>query len=56
VQRPHHADPSEHRRPVMLSDQHQRLHRGLPFRDIVFWLGQLGDVERGVTERGQRRV
>ena len=54
VQRPHDADPREHGRPVMLCDQQQRLHRGLPFRDIVFCLGQFGDVERGVAERDQR--
>jgi hypothetical protein len=29
-------------------------HRGLPFIRIVFRLGQLGDVERGVAERDQR--
>ena len=31
VQRPHHADPGEHRRPVMFRDQYQRLHRDLRF-------------------------
>ena len=28
-------------------------HRGLPFFGIVFGLGQLGEVERGVAERDQ---
>jgi len=50
----HHADPREHRWPVMLGNQYQRLHRGLPFVGIVLGLGQLGDVERGVAERDQR--
>jgi hypothetical protein len=54
MQRSHHADPGEHRRPVMFCDQHQRLHRGLPFFGMVFGLGQLGDVGRGVAESDQR--
>jgi hypothetical protein len=29
-------------------------HRGLPFRGIVFGLGQFGDVERGVAQGDQR--
>jgi len=53
IQRPHHSDPRKHRRPVMLCDQKQRFHRGLPFRRIMFCLRQLGDVERGVAEGGQ---
>ncbi|WP_363331180.1 hypothetical protein [Bradyrhizobium sp.] len=51
MQRSHHSDPGEHRWPVMFRDQYQRLHRGLPFIGIVFCLGQLGDVERGVAKR-----
>jgi hypothetical protein len=54
MQRSHHAYPGEHRRPVMLSNEKQRLHRGLPFCSIVFRLGELGDVERGVAEGDQR--
>lgn len=53
VQRSHYADPGEHRWPVTFRDQHQRLHRGLPFVDVVFCLGQFGDVERGVAQREQ---
>jgi hypothetical protein len=29
-------------------------HRGLPFIRILFCVGQLGDVERGIAERDQR--
>lgn len=57
VQRPHNADPREHRWPITFCNQKQRFHRGLPFRRIMFCLGQLGDVERGVRQRltlGQR--
>jgi hypothetical protein len=40
VQCPHHADPREHRWPVMFGDQQQRFHRRLPFLGIVFRLRQ----------------
>jgi hypothetical protein len=40
VQRPHDADPREHRRPARLRNQDQRLHRGLPFRSIMLGLRQ----------------
>ena len=53
AKRSHHSDAGEHRRPVMLGNQQQRLHRDLPFFGIVFCLGQLGDVEGGVAERDQ---
>jgi hypothetical protein len=33
-----------------LSDQQKRFHRGLPFGGIVFRLGELSDVERGVAQ------
>ena len=36
-----------------LNEVKRRLHRGLPFRGIVFCLGQLCDVERGVAEPDQ---
>lgn len=49
VQRSHHADACEHRWPVMLCNEKQRLHRGLPFRGVVFGLGQFGYVERGIA-------
>jgi hypothetical protein len=51
VQRSHHADAGEHRRPVSLGNQQQRLHCGLPFFGIVFGFGQFGDLERGVAKR-----
>ena len=36
--------------PVMLGNQQQRLHGGLPVRGIVFGLRKkLGDIERGVA-------
>ena len=38
----------------MLLDQQQRFHRRLPFVGIVFGLGQLDDLLRGVAE-GHRR-
>jgi hypothetical protein len=53
IERSHHADPREHRRSAALSDQQKRFHRGLPFFGIVFGLGELSDVERGVAEGGE---
>jgi hypothetical protein len=50
IQRPHHAHPGEHRRTATLGDQQKRFHRGLPFCGIVFGLGELGDVQRGVAQ------
>jgi hypothetical protein len=35
VQRSHEADLGEHRWPVVLGDQQQRLHRGLPFVGVM---------------------
>jgi len=32
VERPHYADPREHRRAAQRRDQHQRFDCGLPFR------------------------
>ena len=51
VERPHHADPGEHRRATALSNQQERFQRGLPFGGIVFDLGELGDVEGDVAKR-----
>jgi hypothetical protein len=42
--------PREHRRPVMLGNQQQRLHRGLPFVGIVIGLRQPGVVLPGVLQ------
>jgi hypothetical protein len=50
VKRPHDANPGEHRWAAKFNDQEQRFHRGLPWRGVVFGLGQLGDVAPGVFE------
>ena len=50
VQCPHHAYPGEHRRAAALSDQQKSFHCGLPFCGIVFGVGELSDVKRGVAE------
>jgi hypothetical protein len=34
VDRPHHANPREHRWPVVFGHQYQRFHGGLPFFDL----------------------
>jgi hypothetical protein len=49
-----HADPGEHGRPIMFGNQHERLHRGLPFLGIVLRLRQVGDVEGRVAQGDQR--
>jgi hypothetical protein len=49
VKRPHHADPGEHRRHAT-RDEHQGLHRVLPFRRGMLGLRKLGDVVAGVLE------
>jgi hypothetical protein len=48
VQRPHDANPGEHRRPAKVGNEKQPFHSGLPFRGVVFGLGQSGDVEGGI--------
>jgi hypothetical protein len=53
IERPHHLDPREHGRPIMLGNQQQRFHRGLPFVGVVFALGQAGDVACRVAEGDQ---
>jgi hypothetical protein len=50
VQGSRHSYPGEHRRPVMLCNEQQRLHRGLPFFGIVFCLGQLDCPLRPASE------
>jgi hypothetical protein len=35
IQRSHHTYSGEHRRTVMLSNEQERLHRGLPFFGIA---------------------
>jgi len=50
VQRPHDADPREHRRATRCRDQDQGFHRGLPLRGLVLCLRKFGDVLAGVLE------
>ena len=47
VQRPHDADPREHRRPAVCRHQDQGLHRRLPILGFVLGLRQLRDVLAG---------
>jgi hypothetical protein len=54
VQRPHDADPREHRRSILLDHHHQRRDGGLPLRRIVLRLGKPGDVMGCVAQRDQR--
>ena len=54
VQCPHDPDPRKHRWPVMLSNQQQRFHRGLPIVGIVFRFRQFSDVLGGIAQRAQR--
>jgi hypothetical protein len=51
VQGSQHADPCEHRRPVRLRDQNQRLDRGLSCRMLLLGLRQLGDELAGILQR-----
>jgi hypothetical protein len=51
VQCLHDADPREHRRPVRLRDQDERLNRGLPCRMLLLGLRQLGDELAGILQR-----
>jgi len=46
---PQHADPGHHRRPSTRGDEHQDLHRVLPFARGVLGLGELGDVGRSLS-------
>jgi hypothetical protein len=39
-----------------LAPGRESAHRGLPFIRIVFCLGQLDDVLRGIAQRDQRRA
>jgi hypothetical protein len=44
VQRSHHADAREHGGSAAIGDEHERLDHGLPFRQIRFFLWQIGYV------------
>ena len=50
VQRPHDADPGEHRRPAALCNEDQRFHCGLPFGRRVLGFRQLHDVGSGILQ------
>jgi hypothetical protein len=54
VERPHDADPRQHRRPATCRDEYEGLHRGLPLWRLVLGLGKLRDVAAGVLECDQR--
>jgi len=51
VQRPQHPDAREHRRPSRRRDEHQGLHRCLPFGRGMLSLRKLRDVVAGILER-----
>jgi hypothetical protein len=53
VQRSHDANSREHGRSIRANNQHQRLDRGLPFREGGFLFRQIGDVVAGVVQRDQ---
>ena len=50
VQRPHDADPREHRRAARRRDQDQRFHRRLPFGGLMLRLRQLCDEVAGIFQ------
>jgi hypothetical protein len=51
VQRLHDTNAREHRRPAMFGYEQKRRHRRLPFRGIVFRLGQFRDEFAGILQR-----
>ena len=54
VQRPHDADPGQHRGAAGLCNEDQRLHGGLPFGRRVFGFRQLRDVAGGILQGDER--
>jgi hypothetical protein len=59
VQGPHNTDPGQHRRAVVLCNEDQSLHGGLPFGRGVIGSKALLRVERfdnGVRRRGTKTV
>jgi hypothetical protein len=50
VQRPHDADPGQHRWPAVFGYEDQRLHGGLPFRRGVLGFRQLRGVVSGIPQ------
>jgi hypothetical protein len=51
VQRLHHRDCRHHRVATALADHDQYFRCGLPFRRLLFGVGQLGDVQRSIAQR-----
>ena len=56
IERPQHADARHHGGPVVLDDQEQGFDRGLPILEILFDLGKLLDIVRGVLEGNESVV
>jgi hypothetical protein len=54
VQGLHDADPRKHRWTIRLSDEDQRLDRGLPRGTMLLGFRQLCNVVRGILERDKR--
>ena len=50
VQRQHHSDPREHRRPVLIDDDQQGLGSGLPWRSVLLRFRQRLDVFAGILQ------
>jgi hypothetical protein len=51
VQRPHDADPREHRRAaVAFGDEDQGFNGSLPLLDLLFGLRQVLDISGGILE------
>jgi hypothetical protein len=54
VQRSHDANPRKHGRSIRANNQHQRLDRGLPFRERGFLFRKCGHVGCSVAQRDER--
>jgi hypothetical protein len=50
VQRPHDADPRQHRRAARCCDQDQGFHGRLPFLGLVLGFWNLRDVGSGILQ------
>jgi hypothetical protein len=56
VQRPHDADPGQHRGTAGLCNEDERLHGGLPFGRGVLRLRQLHDVVGSVPQGEEQAI
>jgi len=56
IERPQHADARHHGWPVEFDHQEQGFDRGLPILEILFDLGKLLDIVRGVLEGNESVV